>query len=459
MDSNNMDTSEDGISTARPLRDTKARQDLKERQQAKLNEKREQLKELENVQEGDLSPSQMKKITNLRRELGIDATSKSVDPQSKPQYPGSTSGDNEDRNSGNSPQTPASGDSPSSKNERPGFYSGSPSTQTAVKTSPDMSHEGGVAIAYCRCKSFKDNSRIIYCFGPPDHSKHEFGPSKAHTEDEIKCLPLISGKHETIWDIQEKGRWLYGFTNIKRIVNVVTLAPNLHRKWKPRMTKKGKAIHVFPTMLLGILWDHIDPDHKILLKDGQSWNFRGKLMQRLKKREKIILDNWIRDAAKHQDLSYQAWLSENGVTNRVRPPTFFPGDDWTNAPVQPTKTKSRTKSNSKSSDLDSLGNGPPREENHGKKRPRANSGANSGRTKKLRPGSASTEKSTERSIDYRSYLFTNMMHFGLTDEKREKDPEEYRQILGNIEQDWTNYRQNMINRGFTVAPGGEKPEA
>jgi hypothetical protein len=117
------------------------------------------------------------------------------------------------------------------------------------------------------------------------------------------------------------------------------------------------------------------------------------------------------------------------------------------------------KSDSKSSDLDSLGNGPPREENHGKKRPRANSGANSGRTKKLRPGSASTEKSTERSIDYRSYLFTNMMHFGLTDEKREKDPEEYRQILGNIEEDWTNYRQNMINRGFTVAPGGEKPEA
>jgi hypothetical protein len=472
MDSNHMGTSEDGVSTRRPLRNTKARQDLEKKQQEEATEKQEQLKELEEVREDNLTNAQRKKITRLRKELRIDATSKSVDPQSKPQYPESTSGDNEERNSGRSPQTPGSGDLPSSENERPGFdnqkrngYAGSPSNQTAPKRAPEISYEGGVAVAYCLCKCFKSNLRMIYRFGPPDHSKYskyEFGPSKAHTKHEIDRLPLISGKGETILGIYESGRWLYGFNNIKRVVHVVTLTPNSRRKWKPRMTKKGKAIHVFPTILVRILWDQIQERHQNMLENGESWIFRGILMEKLKKKEKEQMDDWIRDAAKHQDLSYQKWLNENGATNRDRPPTFFPGADWANAPVQPRKTKSqsvRTKSNS-SSGLSSQGNGSREEKSHraGKKRARADSGADSGSVKKARPVPASTEEST-KTIDYRSYLSYNMNHYKLTDEMRDNDKDEYDAIMNKIEEDWNNYRQIMIKQGYSVAPGGEKPEA
>ncbi|KAJ5146616.1 uncharacterized protein N7515_001180 [Penicillium bovifimosum] len=177
----------------------------------------------------------------------------------------------------------------------------------------------------------------------------------------------------------------------------------------------------------------------------------------------MSLDIWIRDAAKHQDLSYQAWLSENGITNRDRPPTFFPGADWANPPVKTKETKSqsvRTKSNTKDSVLDSPGNGSAREENHhsDKKRQRADSGANSGSIKKPRPVSASTEEPT-KTIDYRSYLSYTMNHFKLTDKMRDDDPEEYNAILDKIEKDWNNYRQIMIKQGYTIAPGGEKPDA
>lgn len=473
MNSDSMDASEDLASRtrpSRPLRKTAARKVSEERRQAERDEKREQLKNLERVEnDDDLSDTQRKKITNLRKDLGINPTGKSVDPQSKPQYPESASGNNEEDRSEKSPQIPGSGDSPSSENERLGVgnqkrngYSGSPSTQAAPKTSSEMTHEGGVATAYCRCKSF-GNSRIIYRYGPPGHSKYEFGPPKAHADDEIKRLPLISGKRETILDIQEDGRWLYGFLNIKKIVYVVTLTPNPHRKWKPRY-KKGKAIHVFPTILVGVQWDQIQERHKRLLTDGESWNFRGKLMERLKKKEKISLDNWIRDAAMLQDQSYEAWIKKNGVTNRDRPPTFFPGADWANVPVQPKKTKSqsvRTGSNSKNSSLDSQENGSPGEESHhsGKKRSRANSGANSACMKKPRSATASTEKSTERYIDWSSYLCTNMIHFGLTDKKREDDPDGYMETLDTIHKGWSDYRQNMIKRGFKILPGGEKPEA
>ncbi|KAJ5135339.1 uncharacterized protein N7515_004617 [Penicillium bovifimosum] len=105
MDSGPIDTSKDGISTAeggRPLRDTKAKQD----QQAKLDKKREQLEELKKVEEGDLSHAQKKKIAKLEKELGIDETSKSVDPQSKPQYPESTPGDREGEKNEECRQTP-----------------------------------------------------------------------------------------------------------------------------------------------------------------------------------------------------------------------------------------------------------------------------------------------------------------------------------------------------------------
>lgn len=201
-----------------------------------MNDKREQLTELEKVEEGDRSPAQRRKITKIRKELGIDATSESMDPQSKPQYPESTSGDNKEGKCDKFAQTPGGGDTPSSENERLGFdnrkgkgSAGSPSNQTAPKVSPEMTDEGGVAGAYCRCKSF-GKSRIIYRYGPPGHSKHEFGPSKAHTKDEIVRLPLISGKHKTIFDIQEAGRWLYGFHNIRKVVSVATLTPNPRRK-------------------------------------------------------------------------------------------------------------------------------------------------------------------------------------------------------------------------------------
>lgn len=198
------------------------------------------------------------------------------------------------------------------------------------------------------------------------------------------------------------------------------------------MTKKGKAIHVFPTILVGILWDQIQPRHQEeLLKDGESFIFRGKLMERLNKKDKLSLDDWIRKAANDQDLSYKIWLQEKGVTDRDRPPIFFPGADWANAPVK-TKAKSqsvRTKPSSKNSVLGSQVNGSPSEENNhsGKKRQRANSGANSESMKKPRPVSASTEEST-KTIDYRSYLSYNMNHFKLTDKMRDDDPEEYQEI-------------------------------
>jgi hypothetical protein len=230
------------------------------------------------------------------------------------------------------------------------------------------------------------------------------------------------------------------------------------------MTKKGKAIHVFPTILVEILWDQIQPRHEEeLLKDGGSFIFRGKLMERLNKKDKLSLDDWIRKAANHQDLSYKHWLGEKGVTDRDRPPTFFPGADWDSASVKTGKTRSqsvRTKTNSTNSVLGSQVNGSPREENHhsSKKRQRANSGANSESMKKPRPASASTEEST-KTIDYRSYLSYNMNHFKLTDKMRDDDPEEYQEILDKIEKDWNNYRRIMIKQGYTVAPGGEKPEA
>ena len=469
MDSNRLDTSEDGFSTAgggRSLRDTKARQKSKENQQAKLNDKREQLTELEKVEEEDRTTAQRKTITKLRKELGIDATSESVDPQSKPQYPGSTSGDNEDNEESRREkfaQKPGSGYTPSSENEILGFDNrkgkgsfGNPSTQKAPTISPQMT-EGGVAVAYCRCKSF-GKSRIIYRYGPPGHSKLEFGPSKAYTKDEIAGLPLISGKSKTIFDIQEAGRWLYGFNNIKKVVSVATLTPNPHRRWKPRMTKKGKAIHVFPTILVEILWEQIQPRHEGLLNDGESFIFRGKLMERFNKKDKSSLDDWIRKAANHQDLSYKHWLVEKGVTDRDRPPTFFPGADWDDTSVKTEKTRSQSV-RTKNSVLGSQVNGSPRENHHSsKKRQRANSGENSGSMKKPRPASASTEEST-KTIDYRSYLSYNMNHFKLTDEMRDESPEEYEEILDQIEKDWNNYRRIMIKQGFTVAPGGEKPEA
>lgn len=154
-----MDTSEDGFSTVgggRSLRDTKARQNSKDNQQAKLNDKREQLIELEKVEEEDRSTAQRKKITKLRKELGIDATSELVDPQTKPQYLESALGDNEEGKCEKFAQKPGSGDTPLSENEGLGFddrkgkgSSGGPSTQAAPKISPEMTDEGGVAVAYC----------------------------------------------------------------------------------------------------------------------------------------------------------------------------------------------------------------------------------------------------------------------------------------------------------------------
>jgi hypothetical protein len=89
--------------------------------------------------------------------------------------------------------------------------------------------------------------------------------------------------------------------------------------------------------------------------------------------------------------------------------------------------------------------------NHsGKKRQRANSGANSEIMKKPRPVAASPEEST-KTIDYRSYLSYNINHFKLTEKMRDDDPEEYQEILDKTERDWNNYRRIMIKQGYTVA--------
>lgn len=279
------------------------------------------------------------------------------------------------------------------------------------------------------------------------------------------------------------------------MVSVATLTPNPHRKWKPRVTKngKGKAIHVFPTILVGILWDNIQEEHqKKYLKDRKSFVFRGKLMQRLNKKDKLSLDGWIRKAAENQDLSYKKWLSEEGVTDQDRPPTFFPGADWANVSVE-TKAKSqsvRTKPNSKNSVLGSQVNGSVKEEKRhsGSKRQMANSGANLESMEKPRTVSASTEESTitkkrRRSddnedqdstdtakkakyipkpknglIDRHIYL-TDMMafygldrklldHDGKTDEQVERDTQKYRDGVKNIEDDWEEYKRNMLKQGY-----------
>jgi hypothetical protein len=76
-------------------------------------------------------------------------------------------------------------------------------------------------------------------------------------------------------------------------------------------------------------------------------------MERLNKKDKLSLDDWIRKAANDQDLLYEIWLQEKGRYRSDRPPTFFPGADWANASVK-TKAKSqsvRTKPNSKNSVL------------------------------------------------------------------------------------------------------------
>lgn len=504
MDSNRMETSEDGFSTAgggRSLRDTKARQMSKKKQQAELNDKREELKELEKVEEGNRSSTQRKRIAKLQEELDIGPTSTSVDPQSKPQYPEPAFSDSERGEREKLAETPGSGDTPSSENERPSIddrkgkaLSGSPPTQTAPTVSPRITEEGRVAVAYCRSKSF-GKPRKIYRYGPPGHSKHEFGPPEAHKQDELARLPLISGKHKTILDVQEAGRWLYGLRNIAEVVSVASLTPDPHRKWKPRMTKngKGKAIHVFPTILVGILWDEIQPKHqKEYLKDGESFIFRGKLMQRLNKKDKLFLDNWIREAANKQDLSYKKWLNEKGLTGQDRPPTFFPGADWANASVE-IKAKSqsmRTKPNSKNSVPGSQVNGSVKEENRhsGSKRQRANSGENLESMQKPRTVSGSTEEPTMTKkrrrpddnedqgstdtakkakyvpkpqngwIDRQSYL-TDMMvfykldrklldHNGKTDEQIEKDTQRYRDGKKEIEDGWETYKQNMLDQGY-----------
>jgi hypothetical protein len=499
-----MDTSEDGFSTAgggRSLRETKARKISKDKKEAELNDKRKKLEELEKVEEGNRSSTQRKQIAKLQEELDIAPTSTSVDPQSKPQYPEPTFSDSERGEREKLAETPGSGDRPSPENERPSIgdrkgkaLPGSQPTQTAPTVSPRMTEEGRVAVAYCRSKSF-GKPRKIYRYGPPSHSKIEFGPLEAHGEDELAGLPLISGKRKTILDVQEAGRWLYGFCNIKKVVSVATLTPDPHRKWKPRITNNGngKAIHVFPMMLVGILWDKIQPKHQQeYLKDGESFIFRGKLMQRLNKKDKLSLNDWLRKAAAKQDLSYKEWLNETGVTGRDRPPTFFPDADWANAPVgRKAKSQSmRTKINSKNSVPGSQVNGSVEEEDRhpDSKRQSANSGENSESMQKPRTVSASTEEPTmtkkrRRSddnedqgladttkkakyvpkpqsgwIDRESYL-TDMMVFykldrklldngGKTKEQIARDTQRYKDGKKEILDGWEDYKKNMLDQGY-----------
>ncbi|KAJ5414982.1 hypothetical protein N7509_000080 [Penicillium cosmopolitanum] len=354
MDSDPIVTADLESSPRRKLRDTSARQDSRKRQETDLEKKKKELQKLEKSEEaGELSVSDKRRIAKLRDALD---TSKSVNPQSKPQYEESASGENEDPddqrsfpNSHDDDSSSAEDRSPVPKTKKKGEKN--PTTKNAPKK-PPMNTEGGVIVGYSRAKSF-GNIRFIYRFGDPldklDRSKYKFGPPispKSYKEKAIKDLALISSKTESILDIKNGVRWQYGYDNIEKVVKVLTVEPDSRRKWKPR-EKKGKEIRIFPTILFRIQWCGIEENHKAdFLEKDQSWIFRGKVMSRLKSKERSLLDAWGRAKAEEQDLGYRDWLDEKKITNQDRDSTFYPGVDWASSSKNSNSSKNSKKSRS-----------------------------------------------------------------------------------------------------------------
>ncbi|KAJ6027419.1 uncharacterized protein N7446_003987 [Penicillium canescens] len=450
----------------RPFRNTKARQVSEERRQADL------LEEIE--EKGDLSGSQRKKLDKLRKELRDDA-SNTVDPQSKPRYAGST-GENEDGKVQKPSQEPGS-DHLSASVGKSTVPKDNKWKDQAAKTAPDASSamgEGCVAEAYCRSKSF-GGIRLINRYGPHGQSRYEFGPSKRpskrpsepHEIEEIKGLRLISSKDRTILDIQKGGQWQYSFHNIEKVVNIATLNPS--RKWKPR---GKKATRVFPTVLLKIQWCGIEKEHEEeFLQQGQGWIFRGKVTKRIKRNQKVLLDEWGRAKAKEQDLSYQGWLKKNGIANKDSEElhtTFYPDTDWANSPIRSKKNRSNSAQNNSNSTypvsgsekIESLGDGHKSTEKPRNKRRRSESEEETtDRIKKPRSDPTPSEKSAEKYIHWNEYVSDLKTHYKLTEQMCEENPKAYMETLDSIIQGWDDYRQNMLNQGYKVRPGGERPES
>jgi hypothetical protein len=345
-----------------------------------------------------------------------------------------------------------------------------------------MSTEGGVIVGYCRTKSF-GNIRFIYRFGDPlddrDRSKYKFGPPispESFKKEAIKDVALISSKSESILDIKNGVRWQYGYDNIEKVVKVLTVEPDARREWKPRR-KKGKEVRIFPTILFRIQWCNIAENHKAeFLEKDQSWVFRGKVMSRLKSKERVRLDEWGRAKAEEQDHGYRDWLNEKKITNQDRDPTFYPGVDWASSsknskksrstPVQNQPNSKNTVPESEKDDSTEKGHRPSRKPQN--KRQRADSDVSekrSDRIKKPRSGSGPTENSAEKKpIAWTSYQFNLMKHyeagpekFGIEGKGCEQGSHKYQKILSDIYDGWDEYRENMLRDGYTVADGGERP--
>lgn len=402
-----------------------------------------------------------KRLAKLRERIKEDQTAPSHRNESDGDIDmGDVTEQSDIADSDNGPPAPTNENAPH-KNNGPQANASPQNKSKTVNTGKEQK-DGGVAIAYSRCNSWKGHARLVLQYGPDEEKMEEgemptcaIGSSQKHSEEVLRNLPLISCNNNSILDICDKGRRVYGLHNIEKILNVTTLEPNPNkRKRKPRPTKNGKIRRPFSTTLVKILWTNIDPSHQKLLTNRKHWNMRSRLMEKLKAAERRQLDDWIRITAKLQDESYERWRVRNGISEK-RPPTYFP------EPVQPVDLpQSRKKPNRKGSKipppkttheqattLDSDGGQNMHPPQITKKRPRA--GSNSIKeTLDDAKKPKNSPKPMNGLIDRDSYISTAMSACGVTQELLDRDSDEYERKLKEIKDGWETYRQNMLEQGY-----------
>ncbi|KAJ5291515.1 hypothetical protein N7478_000766 [Penicillium angulare] len=349
--------------------------------------------------------------------------------------------------------------------DRPGRVLASTKSQdgsqpTSNKTKPKgtasslNTPEGAFPEVYCKFSSWPGCCRIVFGYGEPGKAKYEIGDATEYAQEALASLPLISGKKESVLDIRINGARIYGRRNIGKVTNVASLTPNPDRERKPRVTKTGKVIQVYPPMLIKIQWIDIQESHRKELFNSEDWNVRSNITKRLKNKDQAWLDEQIGGAAKAQDQSYEEWAAEKGIDGEKRPPTFFPGKGGLTSQSQGVKETAKAQRVH-----DAMNQNDGAQSNDGqplntKKRKADSATERLGQDRRMKFQHIPNPPS--KFIDYNSYLFTCMMDQKLTHEKLNDDPEGYQAAMEKIEIDWAEYKKLMLDNDYEIRPGGDQ---
>ncbi|KAJ5900282.1 uncharacterized protein N7473_004352 [Penicillium subrubescens] len=187
-------------------------------------------------------------------------------------------------------------------------------------------------------------------------------------------------------------------------------------------------------------------------------------MNKIKRKERVQLQDQIRCVATQQDLEYSQNLRTEGTLDQERPKTFWPHEGKGSEP----ETARSRKVPSGETKMDR--NDKPCSDQKG---PEENSDASVHRTEKRRrshdsetQGSADTPKKPKYIpkpknglIDRHIYMADMMAfykldrtlldHDGKTDEQIKRDTQKYRDGVKDIEDGWEEYKKNMLDQGYT----------